>query len=171
MDLKEYIDKKLCHSIHTSERRAWRSCPRRHHWVYKDRLYPIVTPSALEFGVAFHKAMEAFYEPSVWGVDTKIQEYLGMKAFRDECDAQLKRYRRLVGEPEVDVLNEYKERLYLGLEMFKHYTETISPAFDLTFRPVEVEVEFEVPILSPQGGPILCKCGDCWKKFSNPKTV
>ena len=165
MDIKEYIDKKLVHSLHTSERRAWRSCPRRHSWVYKDRLYPIVTPSALEFGVAFHKAMEAFYEPKFWNIDREVQKFLGMKAFKDECDAQLKRYQRLVGVPEVSVLEEYKERIKLGLNMFTFYAETISPHYDQTFRPVEVEVEFEVPILSPQGDAIWCKCDDCWKKF------
>jgi len=167
MQLSEYIEKNLVHSLHTSERRAWRSCPRRHNWVYREYYYPIVTPPALEFGVAFHKAMEVYYEPSTWGVDFETQKFLGLKAFRDECDKQLKNYKRLNGEPEVSVLEEYKERIQLGLNMFKYYAEAISPQFDKNFRPVEVEVEFEVPILSPQRRVLYCKCEQCWKKWKD----
>ncbi len=165
MDLKDYIDRNLCHSIHTSERRSRRSCPRRHAWAYRDMYYPKVTPGQLEFGVWFHRAMEIFYEPSTWGKDPETQKFLALKAFRDAADHGLKEYRRLNGEPEVDVLNDYKDRLQLGLNMFRHYAENVSPQYDQNLTPVEVEVPFEVPILSPQGEGIWCKCEQCWKKF------
>lgn len=164
MELTEYIDKNLVHSIHTSERRSFRSCRRRWNWAYKDLLYPVVTPRALEFGVAFHKAMEVFYEPQLWGKDPETQMYLALKAFRDECDSQLRNYKRLNGEPEVDTLKDYRERLDLGLNMIRFYCEDVSPSFDKGFRPVDVEVPFEVAIVDPQGNGMWCKCDQCWKK-------
>lgn len=165
MELQEYVDKDLVHSIHTSERRAFRSCRRRWHWAYKDGLYPRVTPRALEFGVAFHAAMEVFYEPSVWGKDPEVQKFLALKRFRDECESQLKNYKKLNGEPSEETRTEYRERLDLGLNMIKYYCENINPVFDTSLTPVEVEVAFEVAVLSPQGEPIWCKCERCWKKW------
>lgn len=165
MEIKDYIDKKLVHSIHTSERRSWRSCRRRWNWAYNEMYYPKVTPKPLEFGVAFHKAMEFYYEPSMWGISVEAQQGLALKTFRDECDAQLKRYKRLHGEPEVDVIEDYKARIELGLNMIKFYTETVSPYYDLKFKPVEVEVAFEVALKGPQGDTVWCKCDQCWKKW------
>lgn len=165
MNLNEYLENGLVHSIHTSVRRSFRSCRRRWDWAYRQMWYPRITPAPLEFGVAFHKAMEVYYEPSVWGVSFEAQRGLALKAFRDECDAQLKRYRKLNGEPEVTVLNDYKDRLQLGLNMIKYYTETISPVYDRGFKPVRVEVPFEVLITSPQGEPIWCKCDQCWNRW------
>lgn len=169
MELQEYIDNKLVHSIHTSERRSFRSCRRRHNWAYKEMFYPKVTPPALEFGVAFHKAMEHFYEPTMWGISLEAQQGLALKAFSDECAVQLKNYKKLNGEPEVSVLEDYKARVQLGLGMIRFYTAEISPQFDQGFTPVEVEVAFEVPILSPQGEPIWCKCDQCWRKYGNSR--
>jgi hypothetical protein len=165
MDLAEHLEKGLVHSIHTSVRRSFRSCRRRWDWSHRQMLYPKVTPAPLEFGVAFHKAMEAFYEPEMWNKDHEVQQALALKAFRDECDNQLKGYRKLNGEPEVDVLVEYKERVVLGLNMIKYYTDVVSPVYDQGFVPVDVEVPFEVPIVGPQGEPIWCKCDHCWNKY------
>src|SRR6267378_4500116 len=90
-----------------------------------------------------------------------------MAKFKQECDKQLKNFGRLNGEPEVEVLNEYKERVQLGLSMIKYCCEVISPEFDRGFTPVEVEVAFEIPVLSPQGDAIWCKCEQCWKRYTN----
>lgn len=165
MDLAEYISKNLVHSLHTSERRAFRSCRRRHNIAYRQMYYPKVTPGPLQFGVAFHKAMEIFYEPMMWDRDRESQMLLAIANFVAECDSQLKQYRKLNGEPEVDVLQEFKDRKQLGIEMIKHYCTRVSPEYDKDFTPVEVEVPFEVPILSPQGEPIWCKCDQCWRKW------
>lgn len=167
MEVQEYIDNKLVHSLHTSERRAFRSCRRRHDWAYREMYYPIVTPPALEFGVAFHKAMEHYYEPLMWGKSREAQLGLALKAFKDECGIQLRRYRKLNGEPEVAVLEDYKARLELGLGMIRYYSEEISPQYDIGFTPVEVEVAFELPVLDPQGEALWCKCNICWKKYCN----
>jgi hypothetical protein len=125
----------------------------------------VVTPKALEFGVAFHKAMETFYAPEFWGRDPEAMMWTAIGAFDTECALQLKRYKNLNGEPEVSVLEDYKERVSLGKNMLKHYCETVSPQYDIGFTPVEVEVEFEVPILGPQGEIINCKCDQCWRRF------
>ncbi len=165
--VKDYIDNKLVHSLHTSERRSFRGCRRRWNWAYRDMLYPVVTPKALEFGVAFHKAMEIFYAPEFWAKDQEIMKLAALSGFRSECDMQLKRFKTLNGEPEVDVLVDYKERIELGTNMIKFYCETISPHYDQGFRPVEVEVEFEVPITGPQGELINCKCEQCRRRWKN----
>src|SRR5882757_1788488 len=169
MEIKEYIQHNLCHSIHTSARRSFRSCRRRHNWAYNDMLYPVVTPKPLEFGVAFHKAMEHFYEPQIWGISHEAQRGLALKAFTDECDIQLKNFRRLNGEPTEEVMEDYKERKILGLNMIKHYVDNVSTIYDQDFTPVRVEVPFEVPITGPQGQTIWCKCDQCWRKWRNSK--
>lgn len=167
MLLKEYIDAGLVHSIHTSERRSFRSCRRRWDWTSRQMYYPRVTPEPLEFGVAFHKAMEVFYEPSTWDRDLVVRQALALVAFKKVCDEQLKEFTRLNGEPEIDKIENYRERIKLGLNMIRNYTENISPVTDIGFRPIEVEVAFEVPILSPEGEPLWCKCDRCWQKTKN----
>lgn len=167
MDVSEYVEKGLVHSIHTSVRRSFRSCRRRWDWSYRQMWYPKVTPPPLEFGVAFHKAMEAYYEPSVWAISFEAQKGLALKTFRDECERQLKEYRRLNGEPSLEVLNEYKDRIILGLNMIKYYTEAISPVYDRNFIPIRVEVPFEVLVTGPQGELIGCKCDQCFNRWMN----
>ena len=167
MELQEYLDKDLLHSIHTSERRSFRSCRRRWSWVYRDGIYPRVTPQPLEFGVAFHAAMEKFYEPKMWKHDFMVKQGVALVQFKKSCDEQLANYTKLNGKPDAEKLEEYKQRIVLGLNMIKYYTEQISPRYDVGFTPIAVEIGFEVPILSPDGQPILCKCPRCWTKYTN----
>jgi len=135
--------------------------------------YPKVEAAPLEFGVAFHKAMEAFYEPSLWANPDHfiIGQGLALVAFRQTCEAQLKKYKRLNGDPDVTVIDEYKERVKLGLNMIRYYTERMSTQYDKGFTPVRVEVPFEVLIKSPQGAPLWCKCDSCWQRFCNGNTI
>lgn len=167
MEVKDYIEKKLVHSLHTSERRSFRSCRRRWNWAHRELWYPRTEAKALEFGVAFHKAMETYYEPSLWAKPDHdvVGQGLALVAFRDKCSEQLKNYKKLNGQPSPEVLDDYKERLELGLNMLKYYTEHISPVFDKGFTPVEVEVPFEVPIVGPNGEGVWCKCNKCWMKY------
>src|SRR5215831_19382433 len=158
MDTSEYIPHGLVHSIHTSERRSFRSCRRRWHWAYKDMFYPLVTPPPLEFGVAFHRAMEHFYNPELWGKDFEVQKLEAIQYFKSECIRQFKNYRRLNGEPSEEMRKEYQERLDLGIGMLNFYCEQVSPQWDVGFIPLRVEVPFEVLVLSPQGDLLWCKC-------------
>lgn len=174
MELKEYIDKKLVHSIHTSGRKSFRSCRRRWHWTNVEMYYPRTTPAPLEFGVAFHAAMEKFYDPRTWTQDILVKQGLAMMQFKMACDEQIKNYRRMNGELDLAKQEEYENRLTLGLHMIRYYTENISRYTDVGFTPVEVEIPFEIAILSPTGEPIWCKCNHCWRKWckwldSNPE--
>lgn len=166
MELKEYIDLKLVHSVHTSGRKSFRSCRRRWYWTNVEMYYPRTTPAPLEFGVAFHAAMEKFYEPLTWHQDIKIRQSLAMMQFKQASDEQIKNYKRMNGELDLAKQEEYENRLTLGLHMIKYYTENVSRYTDVGFTPVEVELPFEIAILSPEGEAIWCKCKHCWRKYS-----
>lgn len=165
MELKEYIDLKLVHSIHTSGRKSFRSCRRRWYWTEKEMYYPKTTPAPLEFGVAFHAAMEKFYDPRTWHQDLTIKQSLAMMQFKMTCDEQIKNYKRMNGELDLAKQEEYENRLTLGLHMIKYYTENISRYTDVGFTPVEVEVPFEIAILGPTGEAIWCKCDHCKRRW------
>jgi len=126
--------------------------------------YPLVTPPPLEFGVAFHAAMEEWYRPEFWQKPTQLD--VALQRFKMECDAQLKRYKRLNPNPDQEKVNEYKERIELGLNMIRHYCENMSPEYDNGFTPIKVEIEFEVPITGPTGEWVWCKCDQCWRRYN-----
>lgn len=165
-EIKWYLDRHLSHQIHTSERKAFRACRRRWSWVYNDMYSPMTTPEPLEFGVAFHNAMEVFYEPRTWTADLEIRVDLALVAFRRKCEEHLKNYKKLNADPDVTVLESYKTRLDLGLKMIRYYCERMSPHYDKRWTPVEVEVSFEVPLKHPDTNEQLwCKCDRCWKRY------
>jgi hypothetical protein len=166
LSIQNYIDAKLVHSLHTSVRKSFRSCRRRWNWAYIEKYYPRVTPAPLEFGVAFHAAMEYYYDPRTWHHDNIVKQGLALVRFKNVCEEQLRNYTKLNGEPETVILDEYKDRIKLGLNMLRYYTEHVSPFTDVGFTPIEVEVPFEIPIVNPDTNEVLkCKCSDCWKKY------
>lgn len=158
MDATKLMDLKLVHSVHTSERRSFRSCRRRWNWVYRDMWYPRVTPKPLEFGVAYHKAMEKYYDPPMWD-QRDVSAQLALVEFDQTIKSQLAEYRRLNGEPEVDVLEDYRERAELGRKMLQYYTTRISPEFDRDLVPVATEIPFEISL------DLWCKCIVCVRKW------
>jgi PD-(D/E)XK nuclease superfamily len=165
-DIQWYMDNKLTHQIHTSERKAFRACRRRWDWVHRDMYYPVVTPAPLEFGVAFHKAMEYFYAPLTWNSGLEVRRDLALVGFRRECEAQLKRYRKLNPDPDVTVIEDYQARIELGLNMIKYYCNEVAPGYDRGFTPIRVEVPFEVALEDPDTyKQIWCKCDQCWSRF------
>lgn len=171
-EMQWYIDNHLTHQIHTSERKAFRACRRRWDWVYNEMYTPQVNSEPLEFGIAFHRAMEIFYEPRTWLSSLEVRTDLALVAFKMECDKQLKHYMRLHSDPDVEVLNSYKNRLELGLNMIRHYCEKMSPIYDHGWTPVRVEVGFEVPINdSDTQKQLWCKCDRCWSKYKKYKDI
>lgn len=165
-DIQWYLDRHLSHQIHTSERRAWRGCRRRWSWVYRDMYYPQTTPEPLEFGVAFHEAMEVFYEPRAWHGPLEMRTGVALVAFRRKCEAQLKAYRKLNPDPDVTILQSYKDRLNLGLNMIRHYCDNMTPHYDKNWTPIRVEVSFEVPLDDPDTGTQMwCICEQCQKRW------
>lgn len=164
MDVNEYIELNLVHSLHNSQRMSHRGCKRKYDWIYRHGYYPQVTAKPLEFGVAFHKAMETFYNPSTWN-DKEVAEALAKVVFVATCDEQFKEFSRLnPGLVGPEVAADYQERKDLGLGMLKHYFKYESPAHDDNLTPVHVEISFEVPISGPNGQTLWCKCTRCWTK-------
>lgn len=162
--VNDYIKADLVHSIHTSERRSFRGCRRRHNWIYRHRYYPTVTPKPLEFGVAYHAAMEVYYDPQTWD-QRDVAASLALVKFKQVCKEQLTAYERMNGPAAPEVEEDYAERLELGLGMLRYYFKFTSPQYDNGFRPVKVEIGFEVPITGPNGETVWCKCDLCFAEM------
>jgi len=167
LDVNDYIEAGLTHSLHTSERRSFRGCRRRWNWLFREYYYPRETAKPLEFGVAYHKAMEVFYDPIWWDKPRDAVLEMSIQAFRKACDSQLGEYRELVGEPDNEKLIDFKERKVLGEGMIRYHAEVVAPELDYHhYRPVKVEVKFEVPIKNPETGEQLwCNCVSCWSRY------
>lgn len=166
-NVDELINAGLVHSVHTSERRSYRGCRRRWSWIFRERYYPLVTPKPLEFGVAFHAAMEKFYSPETWH-DKETAAALAQAAFVQTCKEQYQNYLKLnKGNIDPAAKEDYDNRIKLGLGMIRYYTKWVSPFEDTNFKPIKVEIEFEVPIRDPNGDYVWCKCSQCWQRFAN----
>jgi hypothetical protein len=164
--VNDFIDAKLTHSLHTSESRSFRGCRRRWNWIFHEYYYPLTTPQPLEFGVAFHKGMETWYEPDRWYKNRMVQKELAKTKFYEVCQQQREEYKRLNGSSiDPDKLLEYESNVKLGMDMLEYYCTKVSPRYDQELRPVKVEVAFEVPIISPQGKQLWCKCNTCWNRY------
>lgn len=163
----DYIEAGLTHSLHTSERRSFRGCRRRWNWVFRNYYYPTETAKPLEFGVAYHVAMETFYNPLTWDRPREVMLEAAIQAFRKTCDEQLKKYRQDVGEPDYEKLEDFKERKTLGEGMIRYHANEVAPVEDYQkYRPVKVEIKFEVPIKNPKTGEQLyCTCETCWRRY------
>lgn len=167
MDINAYITAKLTHSLHTSERLSFRGCRRRHHWLFVERWYPQTTPKPLEFGSAFHKALETWYAPDMWGKDPETRLLLVEQAFIGACKEQKLEYLKLIAggiDPEVEA--DFNERIELGLGMLRYHCKKVSPERDRGFRPIQVEIEFEVPIIDGDKQ-LWCKCDNCKTMWKN----
>lgn len=164
-----YINNKLTHSLHNTEYGSYRGCRRRWSWIFHDGYYPIITPRPLEFGVAFHSAMETyygFYLGLFVNPDPETALQLSIAKFKEVCEEQYKKYTRLVpeavGDPEIRA--EYNDRVELGVGMLKYYFTSVAPEHDKDLKPLKVEVSFEVPI-QHNGEQLWCKCDRCYKRL------
>ena len=166
MELKsvdDYIAAKLTHSIHTSERRSFRGCRRRHNWVFRDFYYPTVTPKPLEFGIAAHKGFEVMYDPAGWQ-DRESAAAASLVAFKQTVEAQRAAYRKKHGELSQEEEQDYNERVALGLGMLKFYGKKFLPYETLT--PIKVEIKFEVQIKHSDGRELWCNCLSCFNRYA-----
>jgi hypothetical protein len=158
----------LVHEIHTSERKSFKGCRLRWSWHFEDQWTPIGMAPPLEMGIAYHKGMEVLYDPDTWDWDKEIVGELAVKAFVDTCDAQRKKYLKEANQPELEasVKEDYDARITLGKGMLRYFYRTQLPKYPENFRPVKVELGFEVPILHPDTNePLRCKCDKCWERF------
>lgn len=160
----------LYHEIHTSERRAFRACRRRWNWTFRQQWYPNVTAKPLEFGVAYHYAMELYYNPETWTNDREAAKLQAIAGFQQICEEQKAHALEVNSEaylaPEIE--DDYKERVELGVGMLRHYLGNIAPEIDKGWTPFKTEIGFAVVIPNPHtGDTIWCKCERCIKKFEN----
>lgn len=169
--VNKYIELNLVHSVHVSERRSFRGCRRRWSWIFRDLWYPPMTAKPLEFGIAYHKACEHWYDPDFWGNDREIRKVETLQVFRKECQRQLSKYKQGVRDGKIqqfetdeDVERDYKERIELGQGMLQEMFKTSAELDHDTYTPIGVEVKFEVPITDEDGNNLWCKCDRCWKK-------
>lgn len=165
MNVEEYIKHNLVHSIHTTGRRSYRGCRRRWAWVFREFYYPTITAKPLEFGVAFHVAMETLYNPETWHEPATAYN-LARVAFKRVVEEQRAKYLKTVLVMSDEEKQDYDDRVKLGLGMLHYYFTKIMPLFEYgQFTPVSVEQKFEVPITSPSGEQLWCRCNDCWRRF------
>lgn len=170
LTVQDYIDAKLVHSLHTSESKSFRGCRRRWNWIFREFWYPRVTAKPLEFGTAYHTAMEKFYTPELWDKPRDVVTKLAVQEFRKKCREQLFAYcDQNDTTPEgvdPEVTKDYEERMALGEGMIQYHAEEVSPVLDDGFIPRKVEIAFEVPIVNPATGEQLyCKCDTCWSRY------
>lgn len=169
--VNDLIRRRLVHEVHTSERRSFRGCRRRWHWIFQDFYYPQVTAKPLEFGVAFHNAMEVLYDPDRWKWDREIVKNAAKQTFVDTCNKQKKAYLEVSPGMDVDAEEDYNERVELGLGMLEYYCNDVAPKYDHGWTPLRVEVEFIVPIQNPDTDEYLwCKCKRCMKTIDEYAT-
>jgi hypothetical protein len=161
------IKLRVVHEVHTSERKSFRGCRRRWHWIFRENYYPTTTAKPLEFGIAYHKAMEVLHDPKTWMFSHLVLGALAEKAFVDTCKDQLKEYLRAkdVYGLEGDESADYEERMRLGRGMIWYYVKNQLPALQAEYTPTHVEVSFDVP-LTENGIQLRCKCPTCRKSFA-----
>ena len=169
--VNELVRQRLVHEIHTSERKSFRGCRRRWDWIFHQYYYPKVTAKPLEFGVAFHNAMETLYDPETWKFDRQIVLNSALQVFTDTCGEQKRKYLDHIEQYELDTHDaeeDYSERVELGLGMLRFFAEKVQPGWDKNWLPRYVEVEFMVPIQNPDTGEFLmCKCVQCQVLYCN----
>lgn len=146
------------HEIHTSEIRSFLGCRRRWNWAYRERIVPDTPAKPLQFGIAFHIAMETFYDPDTWSLTTPEQKTKNaIDAFIQECEKQRANYLQVTNQTKLLEADgdDYTERIDLGIGMLEWYGLQIHPKHDTWFKPVMVEVPFRVPITNPETGESL----------------
>jgi hypothetical protein len=168
--VNEYITAGLTHSIHTSERKSFRGCRRRWDWISRQFYYPNITARPLEFGVAFHAAMEKYYEFYLGlftNPDTDAALQLALAEFKKVTKEQKQKFIKLNSgiDPEMDA--DYKDRVEVGIAMLNYYFKNLAPIHDKGLKPLKVEIKFEVPIANPETGAqdLWCKCDWCWRRW------
>lgn len=166
--VEDLLARKVTHEVHTSVRRSFRGCRRRWNWIFQDNLYPPTTAKPLEFGVAFHVAMEVLFCPTTWRFNHMVLGALAEKAFVETCEKQRQEYlaNKDLYVLEDDEQHDYDERIALGRGMIRYFVEKQLPAIQREFVPTHVEVSFDVPLYGDDGKILLCKCKSCRVAFA-----
>lgn len=158
--VQQFIAAGLIHSVHTSERKAFRACRWRWDKAYRQKYQPFTMPKPLEFGIAWHVAMETWYDPDMWDTDRETHYLVTVETFIKVIADQLKRYEEYNGAPDDETLKDYVERRDLGVKMLEYYCKRVSPMLDKGLTPLAVEIPFEVYM------GFECKCPQCWRLWT-----
>lgn len=125
-------------------------------------LVPLRPSKPLEFGTDMHEAWAVLYDPDTWHLvkNPKTRPVI-LETVRQTFINANKEHRALRADPASGYVNEedeldFKEREELGLGMLDGYFAWHLGVDD--FTPVRVEVDFEVPVLTPSGEEYLCEC-------------
>ena len=128
-------------TIRTSDRQFFKRC--RVLWDFTSKIRqnyePIQRVEALDFGTAIHAGLQAYYNPETWG-DTPTMHENARRGFLDSIHEIQTKVR--IGPLEFE--ERFEELKTLGLGMLEYYF-LWAPSRD-TFKPIYVEIEFEVPI-------------------------
>lgn len=140
------------HIIRTSDRGTFRRCRQLWNFTSKMRMNLEYVPGIepLNFGIAYHEAMEVYYDPILWDTDT--EGALRIPAAEASFMASMNNWKQ--SQKDSDSWNDqtaarYTELVDLGLGMMRHYWSWAKDA-DKHYRPVKTEIEFEVPIPVPE---------------------
>jgi hypothetical protein len=143
------------HEQHTSEDRSFRSCRQRWDWAYRQGYVPDRRQKALENGIVFHEGLQVFYTPETWETTTAEEK---LQASIDTivrcCEEQRAFFLSLSNQEKLAFPDgdDYSDRIDLLIEMMTWYARNVHPEQDNWFRPVMVEVAFQVPLTDPQTG-------------------
>lgn len=136
--------------IRTSDRGTFKRC--RQLWDFTSLLRGdfeyVPGIKALDFGIAYHAALEVYYDPDFWDEPHDIKEGAAIGAFKVEVNNQIKRIKD-AGHWNEEMASDFKERIALGLGMLNHYF-LAAPRLNKGYRPVKSEITFEVPIPAPR---------------------
>jgi hypothetical protein len=140
------------HEIHTSEIRSFLGCRRRWNWAYREGIVPDTPARPLQFGIALHIALQVFYDPDTWSQTTPEEKTeRAIEAFIAECERQRAEYLKVTGQTTLLHAegDDFTDRIDLGIGMLSWYGLQVHPKEDHWFKPIMVEVPFQVPIRNP----------------------
>ncbi len=143
------------HVIRTSDRIAFKRCRRA--WdlgsILRQNYVPTAGRKPLEFGTAWHAALEVYYRAETWELvrsgdptTRSAIEAATLARFGAVCLEQRTKYVDDNGDLPVEAEQDFKERLELGRGMLQGYF--IYALKNDNFKVIAREVDFEVPITS-----------------------
>lgn len=145
--------------IRTSDRGQFRNCRQSWDWSSKIRqnLEPSERYAPFEDGTTWHNAMEVYYNPLTWHLMDNLATAEAVR--QDTREMLVSTHTDSVGvasllnggELPLERIEEYDERFTMLKGMLEHYF-VWAPTVD-NFKPVKVEIEFEVPVNVPNGKP------------------
>ena len=142
--------------VRTSDRGIFRSCRQEWDWSSKIRqnLEPSQRYAPFEDGTTWHAGMEVYYNPMTWHLLGSDETASAVHQNAREMlvtthEGSVKEASRLMGGNELpdERLEEYADRLKILQGMLENYF-VWAPTAD-NFKPIKIEIEFEVPIYLP----------------------